>query len=183
MDMISISYIVLWLLVLSLTMFTIVIAKKPTKVLGANQSGLPVGSAFPRFNMQSVVKQIPFSVSHPDQQGTLLLFSSSGCPICSTVYPLFPYAEQKYNVKPQVIMEGRDGQVDSIIEKINETGLSAPVYALTPSIKEEVKLEGFPFAYYLSADGKVLAKGVINTTADIDLLVSTGRRAGMKLAG
>jgi hypothetical protein len=182
--MMSVSYIVLWLLVLSLTVFAIVISKKPKRVLGAYNTGLPVGSVFPKFDIQSVVKQIPFSVVHPERKETLLLFSSSMCSICSTVYPLFPYAEQKYHLKAQVIMEPKDGQIESIIEKIDAAGLYAPVYALTPSIMQQVKLEGFPFAYYLSTEGIVLAKGVINTIADIDLLVSQGRRAGMKkLAG
>ncbi|MNG14778.1 hypothetical protein D3C84_985580 [compost metagenome] len=77
-------------------------------------------------------------------------------------------------------MEPKDNDVASIMEKIDSTGLHAPVYALTPFMMSEVKLEGFPFAYYLSADGIVLAKGVINKMDDIDLLVSQGRRAAMR---
>ncbi|MBD3919086.1 hypothetical protein H8B09_09995 [Paenibacillus sp. PR3] len=183
MNMASISNIVLWLLVLSLTMLTLTIAKKPTRMLGASASGLPVGTLFPKFNIQSVVEHIPFSVSYPDKQGTLLLFSASTCPVCSTVYPLFPYAEKKYDLKTQVIMDGAEDHDGRIVLKLREAGISAPIYGLTPSIKAEVKLEGFPFAYYLSADGRVLSKGMINTAECIDLLVRQGRRSSMKLAG
>jgi len=176
----SVSYVVLWMLVLALTVFAIMISKKPKRVLGLNNSGLPVGASFPRFNAQSVTSDLPFNIVYAERKETLLLFSSSLCPVCSTVYPLFPYAEQKYNLKAQVIMESTDDGVASIVEKIESTGLHAPVYALTPHMKEEVRLEGFPFAYFLSAEGKVLAKGVINSIPDIDLLVSQGRRAAMR---
>ncbi len=184
MNLMNASYIVLWLLVLTLSVFVINLSKKPSKVLAANQSGLPVGARFPKFEIHSVNKQLPFSVVYPEGKETILLFSSLRCAICDTVYPLLFTAEQKYKLKTQVIMESKDDKFESIIQKIEDKSLNAPVYALTQHIKEEVKLAGFPFAYYLSADGKVLSKGVTTSFADIDLLVRQGRRvAARKLAG
>ena len=177
----SVSYIVLWLLVLSLTVFAIVLSKKPKRVLPANHTGLPVGTAFPKLQIRSVLKQIPFHVVYPEPKQTLLLFSSSHCSMCNAVYPLLPVAEQKYKLMAQVIMEPlEEGHVESMIRKIDDFGLTAPVFELTMSIREEVKLEGYPFAYFLSSEGKVLSKGGINRLEDIDLLVSQGRRVAMR---
>lgn len=185
MSFASIAEVVMWALILSLAVFAISISKKPKRILPASDSGLPVGAPFPAFQAQSVVNEVPFSVVYPQRKETLVLFSSSGCPICNMAYPLLPYSEQKYNLATKIVMEGQPNMVNqSIIDKIGNAGIKAPVYALTEEIKSGVKLEGFPFAYFLSADGRVLAKGIINTPPDIDLLVSQGRRAALrKLAG
>jgi hypothetical protein len=185
MDFTSISYIVLWVLVLALAMFSISASKKPKRVLPASNTGLPVGVPFPDFKIKSVVKEVPFELVNAQRKETIILFSSSMCPICNTVYPLLPMAEKRFDLLSKIIMEGLDGdEVGSIAEKVKTAGIQPPVYSLTPTMRVDVKLEGFPFAYFLSADGRVLAKGVVNTIADIELLISEGRRAGMrKLAG
>lgn len=182
MSFISLSYIILWLLVMSLTLHVIVTSKKPGLILPASNTGLPIGATFPQFKISSVLEMVPFNIQHPKHTGALVLFTSLRCSICNSVYPMIPLVEKKYQLKAQVIMEPlEEDDVESIMTKINQLGLTFPIYKLTTSIKEEVKLHGFPFAYLLSPEGKVLSKGGINKIEDFDILVNQGRRIAFKM--
>lgn len=173
---------VLWLLVISLTFYVLMTARKPGRVLPASNTGLPVGAAFPQFAISSVSDKVPFATQHPKHNGTLVMFTSAHCPICNTVYPLIPLVEEKYRLKAQVIMEPLDeGNTESIMAKIHQMNITVPVFELTTSIRDAVKLEGFPFAYLLSQDGTVLSKGGINRLEDFDLLIRQGRRASFRI--
>lgn len=175
------SYFLIWALVLFMSAFVITLSKKSKRILPANHTGLPIGSAFPEFDTLSVLKKKPFKIENPERKATIVLFSSQLCPVCQTIYPLLPATEGRFKINTMVFMEPeRPGDTVGIINKMHDASIAAPVYELTEAIRNEVKLEAFPFAFYLSRDGIVLSKGVVLKFDDFGLLINQGRRVATK---
>jgi methylamine dehydrogenase accessory protein MauD len=165
----AISYVVLWLLVLVLTVVVVSLARQigtlhlrlaPRGALEIDAEGPPLGEAPEPLEVQGV------GVGGPgDPQ--LLLFVSPGCALCRDVLPSLPVVARAGGMMPIVISDALTGHP------------SAPqgvAVVASPEAARSYRVPGTPYAVVLDAIGIVRAKGLVNNLEQMEGLVDTARR-------
>lgn len=74
------------------------------------------------------------------------------------------------------------GTEETVREQIGRTDVTVPVMALPIEELETVQTKIFPFAYFLSREGRVLAKGVTNAKEHLDALINLAENRGVPLS-
>lgn len=141
----------------------------PTKrtSLLRSDDGYPLNTVYPIKHVNNILKE-KILLNSSDM---VLIFTSSTCDVCRTVYPVFNIIESKHqNISFVFIMQGHENVIREIVEKFNirEKGVSIIDY----EEMDKFGIKGYPFAYYLK-NGIVKSKGLINYKEDIDILLST----------
>jgi len=86
------------------------------------------------------------------------------------LYPDLPrFAKEHPDIRIVSLMLGSRESVRSIVD---EYGLQLPVAAIDHDDLSMLRTEIFPFAYLLSPDGKVMAKGATMNEEHLKILVS-----------
>lgn len=159
--MFIISYIFLWLIVLLLGINAIFVMRKfkpNAAILEMSEHGLPHGSIFPKLNLKSINGDQIDLVQH-QKSGTILVVLSLHCSSCANVYPDLTNFSNKYpHIQVMVLIYGDE---KSVKEKIDKLNLNLPVVLLSDDDLEDFRISLYPFSYFLSPNGNVLAKGGI----------------------
>ena len=174
MTLFMISYIVLWILVLFLCVVALDYLKRyrpRRRQLPLQDMGIPIGSPMPKLQVDDLAgTSVPLTAG--GKKGSVVLFSSVSCAACKTLYPVLqPYQTRHPEVDVVVLMIGEPEEVQATKEKY---GLSVPVASTTADEFAEFQINTFPFAYYLSPDGKIRNKGgMAGGPNDLELLLHT----------
>lgn len=160
-----------WILILLLSIGVITLFKKHLDIkLGMRHHGLEAGTSFPIASIQSLSEnshQVVIQHALP----TVFIMTAIGCGACSTLYPcLNRVAERNQSIQFVLMVMGEQHEVIQLAEKYD---LSIPVGILTESMMESLETTIFPFAYAISANHKVIAKGTINTEEHLQLLLDS----------
>lgn len=174
------SYIVLWVLVLVLAYIVIAMVKRMYRtVLPASDQGLHVGADFPLPRTGTFAKQAEESgIPAASQEGTLVFFTSSGCQFCKQTYPFIEQFKQKHSKYNYLLIMDADEEEGQ--EIVRHYGITLPVYFVEDV--EPFETPGFPFAYFLTPEARVLSKGIFNRSEDIQHLIASGRKMRRKIA-
>ncbi|MFC5702439.1 hypothetical protein ACFPVX_14140 [Cohnella faecalis] len=172
------SYVLLWLVVFLLAYIVLAMAKRIYRIsLPASDRGIQVGVSFPFPNMKAFQRR-RLGAGSVSSGGTLVFFTASDCDACKRVYPVidqFQRANANYDYALFMVASEEEGA--SILEPYANAFEAAFVDDLAP-----FEVPGVPFAYYLSAEGKVLSKGIFHEALHINHLIATGKKANRKLA-
>ena len=174
------SQITLWLLVIVLSISVIVLYKRPypshqdylsNQTLGASDEGLPTGELFPKLSFPLIDGQ-NIDLQTMDKQGTVIFFTSTYCDICEKIYRVIkPIMDKHPEYEFLALMEG---SIEEINTKKDKFQLSLPIYQLVEEDFEKLQVDFFPFAYFISSDGNITGKGLINNEHDINMLIQLG---------
>ncbi|AWE08385.1 hypothetical protein DCE79_13665 [Lysinibacillus sp. 2017] len=173
--MINLIYLLtvnLMLLVLSIMMlylYKLLIDSSTNKRLPKNEDGLKKGEVYPLTQLKTIGGS-PFT-KPKIKVGSVIIITSYGCEVCKRVYPYLEDLRKEFgNLQFNILMLATEEQAR---ENIHLYNLEKFQLAL---IKHEqlhnLGITGFPFAYLLSRDDKVLEKGLVNHKKDFELLIS-----------
>lgn len=173
MTLFTISYIALWILVLLLCFVALDYLKRtlPRKrSLGLQDMGFPMGQQMPIKQVNDLSgRTIP--LANPTKKGTVLVFTSATCASCKTLYPVLePF--QKRHPEVEVVMLYL-GDTESGQQTKGNYGMSFPIVPTDSEGFADFEVNTFPFAYYISPDGKVQNKGGMSGSSDLELLLAS----------
>ncbi|QGQ95178.1 hypothetical protein EHS13_09915 [Paenibacillus psychroresistens] len=166
------QYLVLLLLAVAITQ---VYQRSTRRELAHSNHGFPKGMLFPKLQITTVSGQ-EFPIIRPRTEGTIVAFTSTTCKYCASLYPLLtPFQHKQPQLKVLVLIAG---SLEDTLAKAKEFNLNELVVSsISFDQLTEFGTKLVPFAYFLGADGKVLAQGGVQTENDLQLLLESARTA------
>jgi methylamine dehydrogenase accessory protein MauD len=170
----AISYVVLWILVLALSLVVVSLARQigtlhlrlaPRGALEVDAEGPPLGEAPEPVDVRAPGGELVAVGGPGDPQ--LLLFVSPGCALCRDVLPALPVVARTGGMMPIVISDAAEMHPAA---PAGVHGVAAPELARTYGVP------GTPYAVVLDAIGIVRAKGLVNNLEQLEGLIDTARR-------
>lgn len=168
-----ISYIVLWLFVLTLSVLVVLLYRQLGIMYlgsaeGVSRDGLDKGATAPDFNLTDQYGNAQ-RLSAYRGQPVLLLFGSPHCSPCRTLMPqLHEWSRAHQDVG--VVWLNAASEEESL-KMVSELGATIPVAPYTPESKlmDRYKVRVTPFMFLLDESGVVRAKGLANSKNGLDL--------------
>ncbi|WP_334072208.1 MULTISPECIES: hypothetical protein [Paenibacillus] len=171
-DMYEISYLLLWVIVILISYVVIVILKSAItarSMLYEQQEGLPEGAEFPLGGRLPMDGKAVLLKDH-GKLGTLIFLTSSQCLACKKLYSVINDVQKKMPVYQYLFM--MSGPEDEVNAAIKEYELQVPIIHVENF--KDLQTPFVPFGYYVSPDGLIRAKGIINNEGHLQALVSHG---------
>ncbi|MCD1257629.1 hypothetical protein B5M42_002095 [Paenibacillus athensensis] len=184
-----VSYLILWLWTIMLTVACVFLLKKKPAMIASNElnnsdAGLPKGMPFPNDG------RLTLKGEQPNFSNALVIFSLFDCGTCEMLYPHLHRFQEKHPEIPINVMlfEEQEGQARQNAEKYQ---LKLNVIACNVSDIALFQTNMFPFGYALNEAGVVVYKGNINDEANLDMLATPitghksekGKKRGLSKAG
>lgn len=172
LGMLDLSYIILWCIVIVISISVFVILREAIKVksnLYEQHEGLPKGSDFP-LESNIPVNGSPMNIRNKEKIGTVVFLTSTTCSVCSKVYPVInDFQKNKPLYQYLIYMIGTE---ESVNNAIKEYDIKAPVVRMDNL--RDLQAPFVPFGYYVSQDGVIQAKGIINNEGHVHSLILYG---------
>lgn len=173
------SYIVLWLLVVSLAVVVVALARQigtlhlrlgPRGALEMDDEGPALGDTPEPFELNTIDGR-RVNVGGPGE-AQLLMFVSPGCMVCEQVLPSIHVVARSGSMTPYVLTDVDDFETERAFapKKLPAAVASAPAVAASYSVP------GTPYIIVLDRGGVVRAKGTVNNLEQMEGLVDTARR-------
>ncbi|MGG0284278.1 hypothetical protein ABEY41_03945 [Peribacillus butanolivorans] len=154
------SYILLWVLVIGLTFSNLLILRRiapPVPRLDMDDVGLEDGMSPSTLKFETISGKT-VDLVQSNKSGTLALYLAANCGACSNVLAdLHTYIKKHNDLSVVIFMQGESEH--EIAHKVGDLLKIVPVVILSEDYKEIFRISLFPFAYFLSPKGVVLAKG------------------------
>jgi len=178
MNLFNLSYAFLWAIIALQSYFIIQLGRKSQVVNNTEDSwpslieedhGLPKRALFPQFKFESVNKGL-IDLTQLDKQkhGFLIAFTDANCSSCKDLYPVLErFNQQNPHFQSLILMIGQPTEVSEII---NQFELTVPVTLIDSAISFDTHF--FPFVYYLSPVGEVIAKSVVQRRETLNTLIA-----------
>lgn len=178
MNLFNISYAFLWAMIALQSYFIIQLGRKvqaanrPTNVLPGlieEDHGLPHGVLFPQLEFETVNKgPIDLKQLHEPKRGFLVAFTDAKCSSCKSLYPLLEkFNKRNPQFQPLILMLGQQLDVQEIVTQFQ---LTIPVANIATPIPFDTGI--FPFVYYLTPQGEVITKSVVQHKEQLDALLA-----------
>ncbi|GKU77799.1 hypothetical protein [Paenibacillus sp. L3-i20] len=178
MTLFNLSYAFLWAIIALQSYFIIQLGRKIQAVkipaetmphLIEEDHGLAKRTLFPQFQFETVNKGIiDLAVLDKQKHGFLVAFTDAKCSSCKELYPVLErFQQQSPHFQALILMIGQQPEVTEII---NQYELTVPVTTLESSLSFETRI--FPFVYYLSPKGEVIAKSVVQRRETLNALIA-----------
>jgi methylamine dehydrogenase accessory protein MauD len=176
-----VSYIVLWALVVALAILLLSISRLVGRI---NHRVFPGGALVtdsgPEFGASVIPETSRWSARHPILQfprarDLLLIFVSPTCPACTLLLKRLSNYARHVSSDADIAVINTSGDPSghsSLVSALNTTAI--PIVAL-PKLAEELSITGTPYALWLSGEGILMAKGVINQLDHIESLRNASR--------
>ncbi len=177
----SVSYIVLWVLVVLLIVIVIGLARQigtlhlrlgPRGALEMDAEGPELGDLLPPQETEAV-DGTSHTIGGPGQP-QLLLFVSPGCGVCEQVLPSVSVVARIGDLAPFVLTDV-DAEETRLV--YGSKRLDAPLMPAS-SFLMDLSIPGTPYVVITDARGIVVAKGTVNNLEQMEGLVSTARDRG-----
>ncbi|GIP20693.1 redoxin domain-containing protein [Paenibacillus sp. J22TS3] len=179
------SYTVLWGVVIVMSGIILQLMKRLTTVnqrmyhmipkdLPLSHEGIEVGRPFYSLAVGNTEGH-PVSWTDQQKKGSIVLFTSSFCSTCKTVYPILNELAGKYNNYHFILVI--EGEAEYARHVREAHGLSLPVVPLPPEKFQELSLPGIPFSYLLDPQMNVMYKGITGTDVAFRMLIDKGSAA------
>lgn len=145
--------------------------KKMFKIYNRNM-GLSVGDRLPQNSIRDL-HGTPVEIFHPKIRGTIMIFTSLGCNACKSLYPILSNYQFKYaDLK---VMTFTVGDRSDVLAMIEEYKLTVPVAVINEDDKRRYGISSLPFAYFVTPDGRIAAKSIVNYEEHLDALVGAAQ--------
>ncbi|MBA9085704.1 hypothetical protein FHR92_002171 [Fontibacillus solani] len=174
MDIFNISYVVLWIVVIIVAYGVVTVLNGAIKIrstLYEQHEGLPQGVPFP-LDGRVPFNAKPVSLTNHGKIATLVFLTSSGCLACKKLYPAINDLQKRMPLYQYlVMMSGTEEEVQVIMKDYE---IQAPVIRVDNF--KDLQTPFVPFGYYVSEDGTIRAKGIVNNEFHAQALISSGDR-------
>ena len=178
------SNIILWVLVVVLSAVVLALVRQvgvlheriaPAGAL-MTRSGPQVGEPAPRLELADWNGR-PLSIGgrDVDHKATLLLFVSPTCPVCKTILPIVDSVMRGEERRLRLVLAS-DGLRSDHEVFVSEFGLAERGYVLSTELGLAYQVPKLPYAVLIDADGRLRAKGLVNTREHVDSLFEAMER-------
>ena len=179
-EMLVVSNIVLWVLVIVLALVVLALARQvgilhervaPAGALQPTE-GPKVGELTEAMALESLAGE-HVSVGGPDTGGlaTLVLFISPTCPVCKSLVPTAKSLAKRESKRMQLVFASDGGRREQHEAYADDLQLDSYPYVLSQSLGMAYQVSKLPFALLIAADGSLQSKGLVNTREHLESLV------------
>ena len=173
------SYVVLWLLVVTLGIVVVALARQigtlhlrlgPRGALEMDDEGPPLGEPAPLVET-TTLDGAPVTIGGP-AHSRLLAFVSPGCHVCEQILPAVPVIARSTDLHGYLIT---DVDAHETAAAFGSKDLGVPILP-APAVVQAYEVPGTPYVVVLDAQGLVRAKGTVNNLEQMEGLIDTGLR-------
>ena len=183
MSALAISNVVLWIVVLALLALVLALTRKigvlheriaPVGALMINK-GLTVGEQVPVVAVADLDGQaMKVGAPRADGLSTLLLFVSPTCPVCESLLPVLRASRKQEKSWLQIVLAS-DGDLATQREFVRDHGLGDFQYVVSAPLGMTYQVSRLPFAALVDANGKLRARGLVNSREHLESLFEAQR--------
>ncbi|KAB7742729.1 methylamine dehydrogenase accessory protein MauD [Parvibaculum sedimenti] len=176
-QMLLISNILLWLLVIGLSVAVLLLARQvgvlheritPVGALMIGK-GLRVGETSPNFRLANLNgPEVTIGGARADGRGTLLFFLSPTCPVCASLLPTLLTLVKQEDL---ALVLASDGTVEEHTSFIARKGLADLPYVLSTELGVRFGVSKLPYAALIDSDGVLRAHGLVNNREHLESLI------------
>jgi len=183
-----ISNVVLWVIVLGLVGVTVALARligilyERIEPMGAlmMDDGPKAGDHAPLFVLKALGGAEVTLGNAPgviEEKATLLFFVSPTCPVCKKLLPIIKSVASKERSWLRIVLAS-DGDEVEHLGFIAKSGLQQFPYVNSTELGMKYRVSKLPYAVLISEEGKIQAKGLINSREQLESLF-TAREIGV----
>jgi methylamine dehydrogenase accessory protein MauD len=137
--------------------------------------GPAVGTVAPVFELVDIAQRaVKVGGFQGNKRNTLVFFLSPTCPVCKKLLPLLPSIQAREGATDIVLAS--DGEMNEHAAFYRKTGLSQYPYVLSQELGLAYQIGKLPYAVLLDEEGKVRAKGLVNTREHLESLFEAKER-------
>ncbi|MEX2517375.1 MAG: methylamine dehydrogenase accessory protein MauD [Gammaproteobacteria bacterium] len=178
MEIMIVSNVLLWLMVITLGVLTMALARQigllheRSAPLGAviSDKGPEVGDDAPEFELEdfATAQEVKIGGARENGRDLLVLFLAPNCPMCNK---LLPTALSMAGSEHLDVVIVSDGPREEHEEYLRTHELGDIPYVVSANVGIQFQVGRVPYAILLSSDGKILSKGLVNTREHLESLV------------
>ncbi len=179
-EMLLVSNIVLWVLVIVLALIVLALARQVgilherVAPAGALQpiEGPKVGElteAMPLEDLDGV--SVTIGGADADGLATFVLFISPTCPVCKSLVPTAKSLARKEASRMRLVFASDGDSREQHVAYAKDLGLRDYPYLLSQALGMTYQVSKLPFALLIGADGTLQSKGLVNTREHLESLV------------
>jgi methylamine dehydrogenase accessory protein MauD len=179
-DMLLVSNIVLWVLVLVLALIVLALARQVgilherVAPAGALQpvEGPKVGELTEAMPLKSLDDEpVTIGGRNADGLATFVLFISPTCPVCKSLVPTAKSLARKEASRMRLLFASDGDSREQHLAYAKDLGLGDYPYVLSQELGMTYQVSKLPFALLIGADGTLQSKGLVNTREHLESLI------------
>ena len=184
MTVLLVSNAALWVVLIVLTIVVVALMRQlgvlherisPAGAVNATK-GVKVGELAPALTAPAIDgRMIAIGGTRSDARSQLILFVSPTCPICKTLLPVARRAREAEQDRLEIVLSS-DGEAAAQKEFVAAEGLGVFPYLVSGPLGISYQVSRLPFAALVDASGVLRARGVLNSSAQLDRLLDAHRR-------
>lgn len=184
MELLIISNIVLWVLVIAMALVIYALTRQigvlfervaPAGALAVNQN-LKVGQSAPELSLQTIdAKMVDIGGPSKDGKSQLLFWVSPDCPVCKTLLPALKSAATAESDWINLVLAS-DGMELNHKAYIEQYGLQGHPYVVSELLGKTYGVAKLPYAVVIDELGKVASMGIINSREHLESLFEAKER-------
>ena len=179
-EMLLVSNIVLWVLVVVLALVVLALARQvgilhervaPAGALQPTE-GPKVGELTEAMQLEDLNGN-PVTVGGVDDGGlaTFVLFISPTCPVCKSLVPTAKSLAKKESARMRLLFASDGDKREQHLAYAQDLQLDDYPYVLSQEFGMAYHVSKLPFALLIGADGSLQSKGLVNTREHLESLV------------
>lgn len=186
MEILIVSVVLLWILVLVLAILVILLYRQFGLIYIGSKgrielTGLQVGAQAPAtLQLEVEGEMAPWDLQLDSHlRATFVLMSSSDCELCAYLIPRLNSSVERWRDVVQFLVVDRgDRNVPGPLRELPDR--REWTYAVSPDggMHDTFDVDATPFAFVLDSDARVLAKGLVNVPEHVDGLIARGLNGG-----
>ena len=184
MNALVLSNIVLWLAVIALALVVWALTRQigvlheriaPVGALMLRK-GPQVGEPAPQLEIPDLDGRIhPIAKSREDGRSTLMVFVSPSCPVCKAILPVLKSSRLSERDWLEIFLAS-DGDIAAHKQYITANGLDQFTYLNSTALGLTYQVSRLPYAVIIDEQGKLRARGLINSREHLESLFEAKRR-------
>jgi methylamine dehydrogenase accessory protein MauD len=179
-EMLLVSNIVLWILVVVLALVVLALARQvgilhervaPAGALQPTE-GPKVGELTEPLQLEDLNGN-SVTIGGADAGGivTFILFISPTCPVCKSLVPTAKSLARKESARMRLLFASDGDKREQHVAYAKDLQLDEYPYVLSQSLGMAYHVSKLPFALLIGADGSLQSKGLVNTREHLESLV------------
>lgn len=179
-EMLLVSNIVLWILVVVLALVVLALARQVgilherVAPAGARQptEGPKVGESTDPLQLEDLNGN-SVTIGGADAGGfvTFILFISPTCPVCKSLVPTAKSLARKESARMRLLFASDGDKREQHVAYAKDLQIEEYPYVLSQSLGMAYHVSKLPFALLIGADGSLQSKGLVNTREHLESLV------------
>lgn len=184
MNALALSNIVLWVVVIGLALVVWALTRQigvlheritPVGALMLRK-GPQVGEPAPQAEVADLEGRIhQIATPREDGRSTLMVFVSPSCPVCKAILPVLKSSRLSERDWLEIFLAS-DGEVTAHRQYIAQNGLEQFTYLNSTALGLTYQVSRLPFAVIIDEQGKLRARGLINSREHLESLFEAKRR-------